>query len=239
MFSLRSLLSVTAFLLSLSFAVSAHALVVAYEWNEGAPGTNSLHQSRHGVGGPVLADDFTSAVTGRVARIEWWGSQASSTVWEVTFHNDAGGFPADTDAGGVNQSSFGGISQHFVNATGIDPDGDGVFEFSASWIPQDVFLTAGTDYWFSTANNNPGWLWADAGGPSPLVGTEQFTAVESTGVGPNGGPHFGPWIPLANPAGAKQDFAFRILVDVPEPSTMAVFGLGLLGLGFVRRRRTV
>ncbi len=47
---------------------SANAVpIIAFEWTEGAPGTNSIHQSRHGLGGPVLADDFVSAFTGTYA----------------------------------------------------------------------------------------------------------------------------------------------------------------------------
>ena len=246
MFVSRSILGAAAFVAGLSFAASAQAgLVLAYEWTEGGAGNGTLstHQSRHGVGGPVLADDFTAARSGRVARIEWWGSAALTgniDQFEVTFHNDAGGFPDDTDATGLVQSANGGISQHFVSSAGSDADGDGVFQFGAAWTPKDITLVAGTDYWFSVANaQGLGWLWADAGGLAPTVGSEQFTAQESTGVGPNGGPHFGPWVGLsASPtAQVKQDFAFRIFVEAPEPGTMAVFAVGLAGLSLLRRRK--
>lgn len=233
----RSILGTAAFLAGLSFAASAQAaLVLAYEWTEGGPGAGTLstHQSRHGVEGPVLADDFTAARSGRVARIEWWGSAALSggvDQFEVTFHNDAGGVPAAT-------SPSGGISQHFVSSAGSDPDGDGVFQFAAAWTPKDLSLVAGTDYWFSVANGEDfGWLWANAGGPAPTVGSEQFTGQVSTGIGPNGGPHFGPWNPVFKPDGSKQDFAFRIFVEAPEPGTMAVFAVGLAGLSLLRRRK--
>jgi hypothetical protein len=36
---------------------------------------------------------------------------------------------------------------------------------------------------------------------------------------------------------SNADLRPRLLVDVPEPATLAVFGLGLAGLGFVRRRK--
>ena len=211
---------------------AATAAVVAFEWTEGGPGngTNSTHQSRHGTQGPVLADDFVPAISGTVSRVDWWGSAATNANWEITFHTDAGGVPFPTPG-------FGGISQHFVNAAGADPDGDQVFAFTSVWTPSDIFVQAGTTYWFSVANFNFGWLWANPGPPAPTVGTEQFTGVVSVGVGPNGGPHFGPWNAVATPVGTKQDFAFRIWV-VPEPGPLALVGAGLAVLMVMAHGRT-
>ena len=210
--------------------------VIAFEWTEGGPGngTNSIHQSRHGVNGPVLADDFIAAASGKVIQVDWWGTAAQSNQFEITFHNDAGGVPAATPPSG-------GIDQQFVTSAGVDPDGDGVFFFSSPWqvLPTSLSLTSGNHYWFSVANFNFGWNWANAGAGGPTVGAESFTGVVSTGVGPNGGPHFGPWNPVLQPTGAKQDFAFRIWVDsaVPEPSILALLGIGLAGFGFTRKRK--
>ena len=215
----------------------AHAVpMIAFEWTEGGPGngTNSVHQSQHQGGGPVLADDFVAALSGNVVQVDWWGSQNTPTAqlpWEITFHTDNGGVPA---VGPV----AGGIDQHFVASAGADADGDGVFFFSAAWPqvghPGDpLTLSVGTKYWFSVANlpSPNGWTWANAGGLAPTVGLEQFNgAVSNPGGG--GSPHFGPWNAVSQPDGSKQDFAFRIWVDsgdLPEPSTMLLFGSGLAG----------
>lgn len=226
------------------------APVIAYEWTEGAPGqgVNSPHTSQHGVQGPVLADDFIPAFTGRVVRVDWWGSAplavGAPDQWEATFHTDAPGAPAAA-------APSGGIAQHFLASGGLDPDGDGVFFYSAAWVPQDVFVVAGTTYWFSVANAQPcpvpnpnggcaaGWTWAYAGGGGPTVGAEVFAPMNSVGIGPNGGPHFGPWNLnlLANGQPDFTDLAFRVWVDVPEPSTTLLLGLALLGLMASRPRR--
>ena len=164
-------------------AQSAVAIpVIAYEWTEGGPGNgaNSPHVSFHNATGPVLADDFRPAVGGRVVQVDWWGSAPLANppnpdLWEITFHTDANGQPAVT-------LPSGGISQHFVNASGSDPDGDQVFFYSAAWTPQDVVVNLGTDYWFSVANSSGNtWTWANAGGAGPTVGSQQFNAQVSIG----------------------------------------------------------
>lgn len=204
-------------------------LAGAFVIYESLPASNSNHISRHGTNGPVLADDFRSFVGGQVTSVEWWGSAplvvGGVDQWEITFHSDIGGTPSTTFPTGV-------ISQHFVNATGTDPEGDGIFHFQATWNPQDMFVTAGVDYWFSVANaSGSTWTWAT--GLPPTVGSEQYDAVVSTGVGPNGGPHFGPWNSIAD-----TDFAFRINA-VPVPAAVWLFGSGLIGLiGIARRKKS-
>ena len=185
---------------------------------EALPSSNSTFESHHTSGGPVLADDFTSSTSGYVNQVEWWGSAAASTSWEVTFHNDILG-------GGSPELSI--LSQHTFNVTGTDFDGDGIFHYSALWDPMDVFVTAGTDYWFSVANFAPDWTWANAF--APTVGSEQYDAMVSSEA--LGSPHFGPWETLAG-----TDFAFRIST-VPEPSILALLGIGLAGIGFARKRK--
>jgi hypothetical protein len=222
-----SLLCVVAALaILLSAAQTSQASVIAFEWT-GA--SNSSHTSYHSTFGPVLADDFAPTVTGWVTQVDWWGSRTSGTNWEITFHNDNSGTPAYSPPSG-------GISQHFAGASGVGPDPNGIFFFSASWVPQDVFLTAGTDYWFSVANasGDPNWTWAHPVAGGPTVGTEQYHAAVSVGGSPSiiAGPHDGPWTSIE-----CNDFAFRIHMDpIPEPSTLYLIGVGLIGLIVLKRR---
>jgi|GEM_PF-4214065 len=205
----------------------ASAANVTFEWDEGGPGqgVNSPFVSLHRSGGPVLADDFIPASSGWVSKVEWWGSApfTSQDEFEITFHTDNNGKPAAT-------GNFGGISQWTTSVQALDNDGDDVYHYFIDWEPQDVFLEAGSTYWFSVANaSGNAWTWANPGGVAPTVGAQQFNAVESTGVGPNGGPHFGPWDSLDN-----QDFAFRIS-SVPEPLTL-LGSATALGFGALFKR---
>ena len=202
---------------------SSYATVIAYE---SLPDSNSDYVSRHGTLGPVLADDFDPMVSGTVTQVDWWGSGALTgeiDQWEITFHDDVGGTPSTAYPDGV-------ISQHFAASGGVDPDGDGIYFYSALWEPQDLFITAGVDYWFSVADaSGPGWTWAN--GFAPTVGSELYDATVSTGTAPNGGPHFGPWGVIEG-----ANFAFRIHVQpVPEPSMLSLLGIALVAMGLVSK----
>ena len=205
-------------------AQTTFGAAIAFEW---LPGTNSGSMSLHGVGGPILADDFTPAVSGWVTRVDWWGSQAASSLWEITFHDDAPGFPA----AGPWPGSSGGISQHNPVSWPTGPDANGVYGYSATWSPQDVYVNSGTAYWFSVANIASGWTWALPGDPAPTVGGQIWHAARSVGIGPNGGPHFGPWDQYCD-----ENFAFRIWVEpIPEPCTLGLLALGVF-ITTARRR---
>ena len=186
---------------------------------------NPINQSFHNATGPVIADDFNPRDNGLITTVEWWGSAATSSFWEVTFHNnDVAGQPA------ILEPFHGGLSQIFA-ATGVadNPLLPSIFHytanFSAPW-----YVQAGTEYWFSVANTAPGWNWALAENGA-TIGSEIFNAHNSTGgIALDGGPHAGPWNDV------HTDFAFRIQA-IPEPETYAMLLAGLGLMVFIARRR--
>lgn len=218
---LLSVVAASAFVLGGVESAMASTIVVY----EDQPTADSNAISHHASGGPVLADDFVPTASGLVSEVYWWGSATTNDLWEVGFHTDAPGVP------NIDDATEGAISQHFVNVTGVDPDGDGIYLYTAAWTPMDMAVSAGTEYWFSVANASDGWTWALADG-SPEVGSQTYGAVVSTGnICSNGGPHCGPWNPVT--AAAPTNFAFGINV-VPEPATLLLMGLGMAGMGFRR-----
>ena len=87
------------------------AVTVAFE---NLPTNPSGQVSHHGVGGPVLADDFATANSGSVRRIEWRGTRAASSAWEPVFNTDSAGHPATDDPFGGGLFKYEGIT-----ATGL------------------------------------------------------------------------------------------------------------------------
>jgi hypothetical protein len=188
--------------------------------------------SRHGVGGPIIADDFMSATGGYITRVEWWGSAAPDTRWELAFHTDNPVLHQPN----VDDPFAGALRKYGANgsivATGVAnvPGHPDIFHFTAD-LPVSLSIAADTVYWFTVANFTQGWHWAYALA-GPTVGSEFYNAHFSTGIGPcgDGGPHCGPWTDV------HTDFAFRVN-GVPEPATLAMVGLGLAYVAAAARRR--
>ncbi len=185
--------------------------------------------SYHNTFGPVLADDFVPAHGGMISTVEWWGSAATSTSWELVFNTNS---PANQPA--IDNPFSGGVVKWIVNAAGV-PDIPGqpeIYHFSADVVGlPPMYVNAGTEYWLTVANFSPGWEWALALA-GPTVGSEAFNvqqSVNALSLCGDGGPHCGPWVDI------HTDAAFR-LTAVPEPGTLVLIGVGLLALRFARRR---
>ncbi len=225
--------------LAASVCVVVILLVVAC----GAPWADTIYDNGSFQGGgaysditglQIAADDFTLSKGASISGIEFWGiylgtSPTSADNFTLVFYEDDGGLPDNDNI--VDIISLGDLTATVADAGG-SVYGTDIYRYQVN-LPTDVQLDAGT-YWVSVYNDTSadtvnaskfaGWLWAIPTEPRSTRPTKPSRARLGTRTR---FPMTTPSIWLA-PVG---------LTPVPEPTSLALFGLGIGGIVMRRRKK--
>lgn len=187
--------------------------ITCQPWDGGSNLFASQNDTVSGFGNfATTYDQFTLTQTWDVESFHWVGgyfnppNQGPITDWTLTFYDNAGGIPGAPIASGLFAGTGG---ETFIG----NVNGFPIYDYSLNFGSFD--MGPGT-YWASVVPDlgfPPQWGWA-------------------TGIGPD----LGYQCFFGTCGATSTSFAFALDGTVPEPGTLSMLGMGILGLAGLRRK---
>ena len=184
------------------------------------------------------ATEFTAASAAAITGANWWGlcgyaTCTTDSTFTLTLYAD--------NAGVIGAPTVLFTGTPTLNGSGTVSSGgnlDGTTEFSYSATFTSVALTTGTNYLLGisrtggSVSDASDWFWETSG----VANTLGVLTYDSSVPG---------WTAPAFDVINNENVAYNLTGTVsgggggnaPEPATFALMGLGLMGLGFAKRRR--
>ncbi|MEO8101856.1 MAG: PEP-CTERM sorting domain-containing protein [Betaproteobacteria bacterium] len=159
------------------------------------------------------------------------------TIWLGTYNHGTPTNEGSLTLEGVLGTVFGPTTTGFNLLVGSGPSFKpaGLVDGVTNWYAPDLFTSnplVGTEAGFNAACPGCGPVdhWQGVTFTGLSAGDYQFTWVPDPTPSQE-------WSPLNTNMNGVFNLSQAVVTGVPEPTTLGLFGLGLMGLGFVRRRK--